>query len=221
MPPWPRCARPGFALEAPKAAMYLWVALPAGVASARFAKRALEETGAVVLPGSAFGPAGEGFFRIALTVGADRLREAAAAAGPGARRRRTRGACHDRLISAAAAAAAPLAVDRHRGQRRACTSLLCSAGSSGRHARCAAPAAAADRAGPPAEGPERSTMRYQLPAAGGRDCQRPDGASAGRRPGAAPAARAGAAAAPEPPALPPPAARHRSRPDAGTRQHAG
>jgi len=67
----------GFTLEAPKAAMYLWVALPPGVPSAAFAKRALEETGALVLPGSAFGPAGEGFFRIALTVGADRLRAAA------------------------------------------------------------------------------------------------------------------------------------------------
>jgi LL-diaminopimelate aminotransferase len=67
----------GFALEPPKAAMYLWVALPAGVPSATFAERTLEETGTVVLPGSAFGPAGEGFFRIALTVGADRLRAAA------------------------------------------------------------------------------------------------------------------------------------------------
>ena len=71
----------GVTLEAPKAAMYLWVALPAGVPSATFTKRALEETGTVVLPGSAFGPAGEGFFRIALTVGADRLRSAAARLG--------------------------------------------------------------------------------------------------------------------------------------------
>src|SRR3954452_13799990 len=71
----------GFAVESPKAAMYLWIALPAGTASAAFATRALEETGTVVLPGSAFGPAGEGFFRIALTVGADRLREAASRLG--------------------------------------------------------------------------------------------------------------------------------------------
>jgi len=71
----------GFTLEPPKAAMYLWVALPAGVPSAVFAKRTLEETGTVVLPGSGFGPAGEGFFRIALTVGADRLRGAAARLG--------------------------------------------------------------------------------------------------------------------------------------------
>jgi LL-diaminopimelate aminotransferase len=67
----------GFAVEAPKAAMYLWIALPAGMSSAEFATRALEETGALVLPGSAFGPAGEGFFRIALTVGGDQLRTAA------------------------------------------------------------------------------------------------------------------------------------------------
>ena len=71
----------GFSLEAPKAAMYLWVALPPGVPSATFATRALEETGALVMPGSAFGPAGEGFFRIALTVGADRLRDAAGRLG--------------------------------------------------------------------------------------------------------------------------------------------
>jgi LL-diaminopimelate aminotransferase len=71
----------GFTIEAPKAAMYLWVPLPAGVSSAAFAKQALEETGVVVLPGSGFGPAGEGFFRIALTVGAERLEVAAGRLG--------------------------------------------------------------------------------------------------------------------------------------------
>jgi LL-diaminopimelate aminotransferase len=71
----------GFGVESPKAAMYLWIPLPAGVASAAFARRALEELGVVVLPGSGFGPAGEGFFRIALTVGAERLAEAAARLG--------------------------------------------------------------------------------------------------------------------------------------------
>ncbi len=77
----PALRKAGFVLESPKAAMYLWVALPEGVPSAAFARRALEETGAVVLPGSSFGPAGEGYFRIALTVGADRLREAAGRLG--------------------------------------------------------------------------------------------------------------------------------------------
>jgi LL-diaminopimelate aminotransferase len=77
----PALRKVGFELESPKAAMYLWVALPGGLPSAAFARRALEETGAVVLPGSSFGPAGEGYFRIALTVGADRLREAAGRLG--------------------------------------------------------------------------------------------------------------------------------------------
>ncbi len=67
----------GFTVESPKAAMYLWIPLPAGIASATYARRALEDFGVVTLPGSGFGPAGEGFFRIALTVGADRLSEAA------------------------------------------------------------------------------------------------------------------------------------------------
>ncbi len=65
----------GFAVEVPQATMYLWVPLPAGVASAEFGRRALEEAGVVVLPGRAFGPGGEGFFRIALTVGPARLAE--------------------------------------------------------------------------------------------------------------------------------------------------
>jgi LL-diaminopimelate aminotransferase len=67
----------GFTVDSPKAAMYLWIPLPQHTQSAAFTKHALEETGVVVLPGSAFGPAGEGFFRIALTLGADRLRTAA------------------------------------------------------------------------------------------------------------------------------------------------
>ncbi len=71
----------GFAADSPKAAMYLWVPLPAEVPSAVFARRSLEEAGVVILPGSAFGPAGEGYFRIALTVGAARLGEAVSRLG--------------------------------------------------------------------------------------------------------------------------------------------
>ncbi|MEP6572737.1 MAG: aminotransferase class I/II-fold pyridoxal phosphate-dependent enzyme [Gemmatimonadota bacterium] len=71
----------GFAVESPKATMYLWVALPADLPSAVFTRRALEDGGVVVLPGSSFGPGGEGFFRIALTVAAARLVEAVARLG--------------------------------------------------------------------------------------------------------------------------------------------
>jgi LL-diaminopimelate aminotransferase len=66
----------GFEIDTPLAAMYLWVPLPSGVSSSSFTRFALESEGVVVLPGSGFGPAGEGYFRIALTVGADRLEEA-------------------------------------------------------------------------------------------------------------------------------------------------
>jgi LL-diaminopimelate aminotransferase len=71
----------GFDVSTPKGAMYLWVPLPKGIASAPFTRRTLEEAGVVLLPGSGFGPAGEGFFRIALTVGPERLAEGIARVG--------------------------------------------------------------------------------------------------------------------------------------------
>jgi len=51
------------------------VPLPEGVKSAEFQRQAMDEAGVITLAGSAFGPSGEGFFRIALTVGAERLAE--------------------------------------------------------------------------------------------------------------------------------------------------
>jgi len=71
----------GLTVAVPQAAMYLWVPLPPGVPSGPFARRVLEEQGVVVLPGSAFGPAGEGYFRIALTVEPERLQGAIARLG--------------------------------------------------------------------------------------------------------------------------------------------
>jgi len=67
----------GFEPETPEATMYVWVPLPEGVASAAFARRALTDVGVVTLAGSGFGGGGEGFFRIALTVGTHRLVAAA------------------------------------------------------------------------------------------------------------------------------------------------
>lgn len=67
----------GFEPDTPRATMYVWVPLPEGLASAAFQRRALKDAGVVVLPGSAFGAGGEGFFRIALTVSAPRLIAAA------------------------------------------------------------------------------------------------------------------------------------------------
>ena len=70
-------AAAGFEVAPPKATLYLWVPLPEGMQSAEFTKKAMEEEGVITLSGSAFGPSGEGFFRIALTVGAERLAEGA------------------------------------------------------------------------------------------------------------------------------------------------
>lgn len=67
----------GFDVPVPRATLYLWIPLPEGLPSAEFARTALEEEGVVVMPGSAFGASGEGYFRVALTVGEQRLVEAA------------------------------------------------------------------------------------------------------------------------------------------------
>jgi LL-diaminopimelate aminotransferase len=66
----------GFEVASPSATMYLWVPLPRGVASETFARRLLLDQGVAVLPGSALGRGGEGFFRIALTLPEERIREA-------------------------------------------------------------------------------------------------------------------------------------------------
>ncbi len=68
--------RIGLSIEPPNAAMYLWIPLPAEVPSGPFARHVLESEGVVTLPGSGFGPAGEGYFRIALTVSPARVTQA-------------------------------------------------------------------------------------------------------------------------------------------------
>lgn len=67
----------GLEVEAPKGTIYLWTRVPDGQTSAGFAERLLEEAAVVISPGSAYGPSGEGFVRMSLTVPDDRLTEAA------------------------------------------------------------------------------------------------------------------------------------------------
>lgn len=66
----------GIVLEPPKGTIYVWAPVPEGQTSASFTDEVLERAGVVVGPGSAYGPNGEGFFRISLTVPDDRLAEA-------------------------------------------------------------------------------------------------------------------------------------------------
>ena len=66
----------GWEVDVPKGAFFVWAPVPHRKDSREFATRLLEEAGVVVTPGVGFGPSGEGFYRIALTVGAERIAEA-------------------------------------------------------------------------------------------------------------------------------------------------
>jgi LL-diaminopimelate aminotransferase len=66
----------GLEVEPPRATPYFWVAVPEGHTSESFAELVLEQAGVVVAPGPAYGPSGEGFFRISLTVPDERLEQA-------------------------------------------------------------------------------------------------------------------------------------------------
>ena len=61
----------------PKATPYIWVRVPDGYTSASFTELVLEEAAVVVSPGPSFGPSGEGYVRLSLTIPDARLEEAA------------------------------------------------------------------------------------------------------------------------------------------------
>jgi LL-diaminopimelate aminotransferase len=66
----------GVEVAAPRGTIYVWAPVPEGHTSASYCEMVLEESAVVVSPGGAYGPNGEGFFRISLTIGDDRLAEA-------------------------------------------------------------------------------------------------------------------------------------------------
>ena len=64
-------------IDPPKGTFYLFINIKAtGLSSVEAADRILREAHVLVLPGIAFGACGEGYVRIALTVGKDKLKEA-------------------------------------------------------------------------------------------------------------------------------------------------
>ena len=70
-------AQAGVNVTPPKATIYIWAPVPPGFASAaEYCEHVLEQAAVVVSPGGAYGPHGEGFFRISLTAPDDRLLEA-------------------------------------------------------------------------------------------------------------------------------------------------
>jgi LL-diaminopimelate aminotransferase len=66
----------GVAVTPPKGTIYVWAPVPEGHTSASYCELVLEESAVVVSPGGAYGPNGEGFFRISLTIDDERLSEA-------------------------------------------------------------------------------------------------------------------------------------------------
>jgi len=66
----------GWPLEAPRATLYIWAPVPKGYTSTEFVTFLLEKCGILVPPGNGYGEAGEGFFRIALTVSEEKIYQA-------------------------------------------------------------------------------------------------------------------------------------------------
>jgi LL-diaminopimelate aminotransferase len=70
-------AKAGVHVTPPKGTIYIWAPIPDGFAdSAAYCEHVLERAGVVISPGGAYGPSGEGWFRISLTTPDDRLAEA-------------------------------------------------------------------------------------------------------------------------------------------------
>jgi LL-diaminopimelate aminotransferase len=70
-------AKIGVHIPAPKGTIYVWAPIPAGFAnSVAYCEHVLEQAAVVISPGSAYGPSGEGWFRISLTTPDERLAEA-------------------------------------------------------------------------------------------------------------------------------------------------
>ena len=70
-------AEAGVEVTPPRGTIYVWAPIPDGFKSAAaYCEHVLEEAAVVISPGGAYGPSGEGFFRISLTTPDDRLVEA-------------------------------------------------------------------------------------------------------------------------------------------------
>jgi LL-diaminopimelate aminotransferase len=65
----------GWKVEAPKGALYVWLPTPPGESSVDFTARLLDEAGVVVAPGTGYGPSGEGYIRLSITIPDGRLEE--------------------------------------------------------------------------------------------------------------------------------------------------
>jgi len=58
----------GLETTTPKASLYVWAKVPEGFTSAEFATDLLDKVGVAVTPGNGYGPSGEGYVRLSLTI---------------------------------------------------------------------------------------------------------------------------------------------------------
>jgi len=58
----------GLEATTPKASLYVWAKVPEGFTSAEFATDLLDKVGVAVTPGNGYGPSGEGYVRLSLTI---------------------------------------------------------------------------------------------------------------------------------------------------------
>ena len=65
----------GLRVSPPKASLYVWARVPDGTTSVQYATRLLDHAGVVVTPGVGYGPSGEGYVRLSLTIPDERLEE--------------------------------------------------------------------------------------------------------------------------------------------------
>jgi len=65
----------GLEVDVPKASLYVWAKLPAGVTSGEFSARLIEDCSVFVTPGRGYGENGEGYVRLSITTPDDRMEE--------------------------------------------------------------------------------------------------------------------------------------------------
>ena len=66
----------GWDVQPPAATMFVWLKVPAGFDSQSWSRYLIDRAGVVVTPGNAFGPGGEGFFRVSLVAEPNVMAEA-------------------------------------------------------------------------------------------------------------------------------------------------
>jgi LL-diaminopimelate aminotransferase len=69
-------AKAGWQIPKPVAGFYVWARVPTPGLSLAFASKVLERCHVLIAPGVGFGPSGEGYVRLSLTVPTDRIQEA-------------------------------------------------------------------------------------------------------------------------------------------------